>query len=179
MNKPVREIPTSLPALHQQVREAILHAVEGYTDEKYVKWANGWLDGSDQSARAAGNASALAERSIYAASSAAYVAAAKAARRAALAAYSLGRSLEYAASAAARAARVTGDSGTPAKINHTMIVAAAAKLREAFGGIVPEEEQLAWHASPTEVLCGVAAWLERLGGPLTEVSVSVAGKELT
>ena len=123
MSKPNREIVTSLTALHRRVQEAIAAALEGYTDEKYVKWAQGWLDGTDRSANSAAFAAALAERHVYAnvieddARDAA-----QAARSAARAAYAVDGSLEYAA-AAARAALAAVEFGALAKgtgaSNHT------------------------------------------------------------
>ena len=38
----------------QRVKFAILCALKVYYDPAFVKWANGWLDGSDRSTKAAG-----------------------------------------------------------------------------------------------------------------------------
>ena len=60
-----------------------------------------------------------------------------------------------------------------AKEEEVLLLAAAAKLRDAFREIIPEEEQELW-TCPVEVICTVADWLERLGA-VTKITVYVEG----
>jgi hypothetical protein len=110
----VQELQFIKPTQEQCVKFGILCALEVCKEASFVKWANGWLDGTDrsiESARAAATAAAAAYAAYAAARAAAWAAAwaadaagaADAAAWAAEAAAWAARVADYAATAAARA----------------------------------------------------------------------------
>lgn len=58
----IQRIDLPFCTLEQRIRISIYCALKQYSDPAFVKWANGWLDGSDRSARAAEWAAEAAAR---------------------------------------------------------------------------------------------------------------------
>ena len=81
----LQELDLLKVTLEQRIKFGILCALEVTADPAFVKWAQGWLDGTDRSSTAAYAAAEAAEAAAYAAADAAYAAARAA--RAAYAAY--------------------------------------------------------------------------------------------
>ena len=103
----LRQIPLPEITTEQRVRFAIYCALEVYRNERFVKWANDWLNGTDRSAEAAEAAALWATRaaSIWATRAAA-IWAAEVATRATRAAEVAARTAEAAALWATRAAAI-------------------------------------------------------------------------
>jgi pyruvate/2-oxoglutarate dehydrogenase complex dihydrolipoamide acyltransferase (E2) component len=112
----VQEIQYVAPTTEQRVKFTILCASAVYRDKSFIKWANGWLDGSDRSCGAA-------DKAYWAAAAAARAAAAAAAARAA-AAYAAAD----AAAADAAVARAARAAYYAAKAGINLDLAAIAKL---------------------------------------------------
>lgn len=72
--KTIREMPLPVVTTEQRVRFAILCAKAVYTDAAWLAWANGWLDGTDRTERAARAARVAAEAAAWAAEAAAWAA---------------------------------------------------------------------------------------------------------
>jgi len=98
----LRELPLPEVALDQRVRFAILCAIRGYSEPRWLAWAEGWLSGADRTAAAAAGAwfAARAAATAWAA------AAEEAAAEAALAAKAAREAREAAREAAAAAGAV-------------------------------------------------------------------------
>jgi hypothetical protein len=116
----VQEIQYVAPTTEQRVKFAILCASAVCRDKSFIKWANGWLDGSDRScgaAAAAADAADAAASNAAASNAAAARAAAKAAYYAADAAYSnANANAAYYAADAANAAGIKLDLAAIAKL---------------------------------------------------------------
>ena len=79
----IKEIPLPEITIKQRVRFAIYCALEVYSDDGFVKWANDWLNGKDlersaaaaarsaESAESAARSAALAESAVWSAAAAA------------------------------------------------------------------------------------------------------------
>jgi len=87
----IRRIDLPVISLEQRIRISIYCALRQYSDPAFVKWANGWLDGTDRSAARA----AWAAQAAWAAAEAAW-----AAQAAAWAAQAAARAAQAAAEAA-------------------------------------------------------------------------------
>jgi hypothetical protein len=98
--KTIREMPLPVVTTEQHVRFAILCAKTVRTDATWLAWANGWLDGTDRTAKAAARAAAWAARAAAAAEAAAWAA------RAAAAAAAAAAEVAWTAARAAAAAEV-------------------------------------------------------------------------
>jgi hypothetical protein len=68
----IKQIPLPEITTNQRVRFAIYCALKVYSDAGFVKWANGWLDGTDRTAYAAAYAATYA--ATYASYAATYAA---------------------------------------------------------------------------------------------------------
>jgi hypothetical protein len=132
----VQELQFVKPTVEQCIKFGILCALEVCKEASFVKWANGWLDGTDRSRKSA-RAAARAAAAAYAAAAdwdAAYDAgaAAAAAEAAYAAAKAAAGAAAWAAGAAARAARAADYAATAAaRAGGTLdLVALAAKAME-------------------------------------------------
>jgi len=62
----IRRIDLPVISLEQRIRISIYCALRQYSDPAFVKWANGWLDGTDRSAARAAAEAATAARAATA-----------------------------------------------------------------------------------------------------------------
>jgi len=133
----VREMDLPVVPAEARVRWAILCAMEVYTDEAWMRWADAWLSGEDRSGADAAAAAAAADAAASdAAAAAADAAAAAAAADAARAAASDAAAADAAAAARAAAAAADAAAAHAAAwaVSHIDLVALAERaIREEAG----------------------------------------------
>jgi hypothetical protein len=124
----VQEIQYVAPTMEQCVKFAILCASAVCRDKSFIKWANGWLDGSDRSSEAADKAYWAAAAAARAAADAAAAWAADDAAAARAAASNAAAAAAAARAAASNAAAAAAAAAARARAGIKLNLVAIAKL---------------------------------------------------